>query len=77
VTKTFDIDDSRLHQTLVFGDQLTVACARGAARFKDDDTTALYHLEGFIPAVADWHARMCLLQIKFYFIKLMYKVYFR
>jgi len=71
--KTFDIDDSRLHQTLVFGDQLTVARARGAARLRDDDTTALHRLEGFIPAVADWHARMCLLQVKFYFMKLMYK----
>jgi len=48
-------------QILLFGDQLTVARARGAARLRDDDTTALHRLEGCYPAVADWHARMCLL----------------
>ena len=61
--QSFDIDDSRLFQVLLFGDQLTVACARGAIGLRDDDTDALHHLEGFVPAVSDWHARMCLLQV--------------
>ncbi|XP_065908049.1 uncharacterized protein [Dysidea avara] len=60
--KSFDIDDSRLFQILLFGDQLTVARARGAIGLRDDDTDALHRLEGFVPAVADWHTRMCLLQ---------------
>ena len=51
------IDDSRMVQILLFGDQLTTARARGAITLRDDDTSALHQLE------ADWHARMCLLQV--------------
>ena len=61
--KNYTVDDSRLIRTLLFGDQLTAAHARGAIALRDDDMTALHHLEGFVPAVADWHARMCLLQV--------------
>ena len=61
--KDYTIDDSRLIQILFFGDQLTAARARGAIALRDDDISALHRLEGFVPAVADWHARMCLLQV--------------
>jgi len=61
--KTYSVDDSRLVQILLFGDQLTIAHARGAITLRDDDTSALHWLEGFVPCVADWHARMCLLQV--------------
>jgi len=37
----------------MFGDQLTAACARGAIALRDDDTSALYPLEDFVPAAAD------------------------
>ena len=57
------IDDSRMVQILLFGDQLTTARARGAIALRDDDTSALHQLEGIVPCVADWHARMCLLQV--------------
>lgn len=62
--KSVDVDDSRMVQILLFGDQLTVARAKGAAKLRDDDTTALHRLEGCFPAVADWHARMCLMQVR-------------
>ena len=61
--KNYTVDDSRLIRILMFGDQLTAAHARGAIALRDDDTSALHRLEGFVPAVADWHARMCLLQV--------------
>ena len=61
--KDYSIDDSRLIQILFFGDQLTAARARGAIALRDDDISVLHRLEGFVPAVADWHARMCLLQV--------------
>lgn len=60
---TFSIDDSKLVKVLLFGDQLTVARARGAALLRDDDKTPLNRLEGFVPAIVDWHARMCLMQV--------------
>jgi len=61
--KNYTVDDSRLIRILLFGDQLTAARARGAIALRNDDTSALHRLEGFVPAVADWHARMCLLWV--------------
>jgi len=61
--KDYIIDDSRLVRVLLFGDQLNAARARGAIALHDDDISALHRLEGFVPTVADWHARMCLLQV--------------
>ena len=61
--KSYEFDNSKLIQILLFGDQLTVARSRGAAALRNDDNTPLDRLEGFVPAVADWHARMCLLQV--------------
>ena len=60
---SYNIDDSKPVKVLFFGDQLTVARARGAALLRDDDKTPLNRLEGFVPAIADWHARMCLMQV--------------
>ena len=51
--KNYTVDDSRLIWILMFGDQLTAACARGAIALRDDDTSALYPLEDFVPAAAD------------------------
>ena len=57
-----DIDDKVLPR-LLFGDQLTVARARGSAVLRQTHTTSLSRLEGFTPCIADWHARMCLLTV--------------
>ena len=38
--------------------------ARGAAQVRNDDITLLHQLEGFVPTITDWHARMCLLQVR-------------
>ena len=63
-------DGSKLMQILFFGDQLTVARARGASTLREPQMKCLDRLEGFVPTIADWHARMCLLQVCFlwYFI---------
>jgi len=47
-------------QILLFGDQLTIAHSGGVAH---NDKAAIDHLIGFIPAIAEWHVRMCLLQV--------------
>ena len=62
----YTYDNSKLMQILFFGDQLTVARARGAATLREPQKKCLDRLEGFVPAIADWHARMCLLQVCFY-----------
>ena len=56
-------DSTKLMKILFFGDQLTAARARGAAILREPQKQKLDRLEGFIPAIADWHARMCLLQV--------------
>ena len=62
------IDDSKLVNILLFGDQLTtVACAQGAMQLQDDDNASLHSLEGFVPAIADQDTRMCLLQVHTYY----------
>ena len=62
--KEYDVDTTKLHKVLLFGDQLTVARIRSAAIIRStSDTGALDKLEGFIPAVADWHARAVLLDV--------------
>ena len=61
--RNYTFDNSKLIQILLFGNQLTVARTRGVASWRDDDKMLLNCLEGFVPAVADWHTRMCLLQV--------------
>ena len=50
-------------QLLFFGDQLTVERARGAMVLRSFHEEAVDRLEGFVPAVADWHARMTLVKV--------------
>ena len=35
----------------------------GAAVLREPQNKRLDRLEGFVPAIADWHARMCLVQV--------------
>jgi len=57
------VDKSSVVQLLVFGDQLTVERIRGATSLRRTHRKALDSFKGFIPAVADWHARVCLLEV--------------
>ena len=49
--------------TLLGGDQLTVARARGVQRIRRNSIKSEDKLEGLFPVVEDWHAKMCLLQV--------------
>ncbi len=53
----------RMHQLLFGGDQLTVARAKGAQRVRENSQHAMGRLEGFVPVVEDWHAKVCLLEV--------------
>ena len=48
---------------LLFGDQLTVVRAQGAAALRNWHKTPLRRLEGFVPVTSDWHARLCLVTV--------------
>ena len=60
----FEIDDSKVFPILLFGDQLTVARARSASVIRSTaDSGALDKFKGFVPAITDWHARACFLDV--------------
>ena len=52
-----------MHHILFGGDQLTVARARGAIRQRQTSETAMGMMEGLIPVVEDWHAKVCLISV--------------
>ena len=49
--------------TLVGGNQLTTARARGAQRITSNSLKSEDKLEGVLPVAEDWHTKMCLLQV--------------
>ena len=57
------VDRTLMSQRLLFGDQLTVARIRGASVLRSTHFTAANSLKGFVPIVADWHARLCLVTV--------------
>ena len=62
------IRDQQHKMTLVGGDQLTVARMRGAQRIRGNSETSQQRLDGFLPVVEDWHAKMCFLEVNINFI---------
>ena len=61
--KSFNVDKSVVSRRLLFGDQLTVARVRGASVLRSTHLTPDHTLQGFLPVVADWHARLCLVTV--------------
>lgn len=56
--------ETKLSPRLIYGDQLTVARARGAASLRCWHETAIDRLEGYVPVTSDWHARLCLVTVR-------------
>ena len=46
---------------------MTVERARGAMVLRSLHENAVNRLEGFVPAIADWHARMTLVKVWIFF----------
>ena len=60
----YEVYTTKTHQLILFGDQLRVAriCSASIIR-STTDTGALDKFKGFIPAIANWHARANFLDI--------------
>ena len=52
------------HPVLFGGDQLTVARARGTQRIRTNSDREKDGLKGLVPVCEDWHAKLCLLQVR-------------
>ena len=61
--KSYTYDDTKLIQLMLFGDQLTAARVRGAAQLRSSQTEAKDTLQGFVPVIADWHSKICLVEV--------------
>ena len=58
-----EFDDTRFHQILFGGDQLTMARIRGTQALRDTQDKPIDRLEGVTPVVEDWHTRMTLMKV--------------
>ncbi len=57
------VTTNHMHHILFDGDQLTVARVQGVIRQRQNSETAQGLMEGLIPVVEDWHARVCLMSV--------------
>lgn len=60
---TLDFDDTRFHNIILGGDQLTVARVRGTQALRISEDKAIDRLEGITAVMEDWHARMTLMKV--------------
>jgi len=65
-----EVEEEMFHQILFGGDQLTAARARGSARTRCDHVSSITsrrdRLEGLLPVAEDWHAKQCLLKVRYF-----------
>ena len=52
------------HYILFGGDQLTVERARGAKKERNNENRGKDRLEGLLPVIEDWHAKVCFLKVR-------------
>lgn len=57
------ITGDHFSHVLFGGDQLTVARARGSERVRMNSDNGVSRLEGLIPVIEDWHAKVVLLHL--------------
>lgn len=55
--------NDQFHPIIFGGDQMTAVRARGAQRIRSNSDRAKDGLEGVVPVVEDWHAKVCILEV--------------
>lgn len=70
IDKHVQVVTGRAHLILFAGDQKTAARARGAQLAKVNAATPSTRLAGLVPAVADWHTKVKLLDVSFIFLSI-------
>jgi len=58
ISDVVPVDETKCHQILLGGDQLTVARARGSQLAIADGCSVSKGMEGLVPVVEDWHTRV-------------------
>ena len=57
------IHKAKTHTVMLGGDQLSVVRTRSALKVKSNAETPSKRLEGIIPTVEDWHAKLTLFEV--------------
>lgn len=58
------VNVKQFNHVLVGGDQLTVARIRSAHAIRKNSNSTEHRLEGIVPFVQDWHAKLCFMQVR-------------
>ena len=58
------VNDFKQYQILTGGDQFSVAHYYSAQSLCTDHDSTVERLEGFVPIIEDWHARLTLVKVK-------------
>ena len=69
----FSQTDYQVLPTLVGGDQLSVARARGCILIQNNCENRYDRLSGLLPVIEDWHAKVCFMQVKIDTVTCMYE----
>lgn len=59
----FQVFADYFHYVLFGGDQLTAERATGTKRSIDNENRAVDRLEGLVPVIEDWHAKVSFLKV--------------
>ena len=63
IPDTGRIEDNHFLTTLVGGDYLSVARARGAQLIRSTSELEKHKLNGILPVAEDWHAKVCFMEV--------------
>lgn len=63
---TEEVEDKCYATTLVGGDYLSVARARGAQLIRSNSDLGKERLDGFLPVAEDWNAKVCFMEVCVY-----------
>ena len=56
-------DNTHVMKLILGGDQLTAACVRGTQALRVTEEKVLDRLQGLVPVVEDWYARMAFTKV--------------
>ena len=71
----YNVADSNTLFIITGGDQLTVARSRSCKRIRSNSTRGRDRLEGLVPVVEDWHAKVSFLDVRNWYCILFYHVH--
>ena len=62
-TRTTEVHIDHINPILIGGDQLTVARVRGSQDALLNSESGTQRVQGLLPVIEDWHAKICYMQV--------------